>query len=135
MGKFIDLTGGKFGRLTVIEKDESKKTSYWLCNCDCGTKNKSVNGYSLRNGKTISCGCYNREIAKTRIHDISGEKFGRLTVIERVATKIKTYWICDCDCGNKRISANGYELTHGLKVSCGCIRKEKYDLTGKNSED
>lgn len=67
MGKFIDLTGKKFGRLTVIKRDEdyvSPKGVHsiqWLCKCDCG-KEKIVDGSSLRSQYTKSCGCYNREV-------------------------------------------------------------------------
>ena len=40
MGKFIDLTGQKFGRLIVIERDNNtnkKRGTFWICKCDCGT--------------------------------------------------------------------------------------------------
>lgn len=58
MGKFIDLTGMKFGRLTVLRIDfKTKTTIYWICKCDCGTI-KSIIGDSVRCGKTKSCGCY-----------------------------------------------------------------------------
>lgn len=53
-----DLTGRKFGRLTVLSSDE--KLGYWICSCDCGTI-KSIRKDHLRLGKTISCGCYGRE--------------------------------------------------------------------------
>lgn len=45
MGKYIDLTGKRFGRWTVIEVDReaSKSQIYWKCRCDCGTI-KSVMG-------------------------------------------------------------------------------------------
>ncbi|SCC62096.1 Uncharacterized protein BCZB5J_05094 [Bacillus cereus] len=126
-----DLTGKKFGRLTVVERDKNiKKGTYWICNCDCGTNGKTVNAYSLKNGKTISCGCYNIEVGKKRLQDLTGKKFGRLLVLERDNSKKKTYWICKCECGS-RVSVNAYELTHEMKLSCGCIRREKYDLTGK----
>ena len=66
MGKFIDLTGQRFGRLTVLRRDESVhghgKISKWICQCDCG-KVKSINSYHLRFGPTKSCGCYQKERA------------------------------------------------------------------------
>ena len=59
----IDLTGQRFGRLTVIRRDESrKKAAYWLCRCDCG-KEKVVQGCHLRSGATVSCGCLHMENA------------------------------------------------------------------------
>ena len=63
MGKIIDMTGKKFGRLTVVEFDPNKKINnkaYWICKCDCGNI-LSVRGQDLRQGKTKSCGCYMRE--------------------------------------------------------------------------
>ena len=71
MGKLIDLTGQKFGRLTAKSKlplEDGQKIIYWLCDCDCGTKNVKVRGYSLRNGHTRSCGCLNRETIIVRNH-------------------------------------------------------------------
>lgn len=62
MVKF-DLTGRRFGRLVVLHKTEStNKNSRWLCECDCG-KEISVSRVHLRNGHTISCGCFQREQA------------------------------------------------------------------------
>lgn len=61
---FKDLTGQKFGKLTVIKRAENDKygRSMWLCECDCGGKNV-VLGYYLKAGRIKSCGCIkNREI-------------------------------------------------------------------------
>lgn len=64
--KFIDLTGQKYGRLTVIARAENKgKQTMWLCRCECG-KEKVVNGYYLKGGQIQSCGCYNREVCSKR---------------------------------------------------------------------
>lgn len=66
MGKFIDLTGQKFGRLTVIERTESSnKNIKWLCECECGGI-VSVFGTDLKSGKTQSCGCIASEILSER---------------------------------------------------------------------
>lgn len=58
MGKFIDLTGQRFGKWTVIgrEQKEGVTRALWLCQCDCG-KQGVVTGKDLRAGKTKSCGC------------------------------------------------------------------------------
>lgn len=55
--KFIDLTGKKFGRLTVV-KYVGK--SYWLCRCECGNK-KIVLGSHLKGGKIQSCTCLHKQ--------------------------------------------------------------------------
>lgn len=58
MGKFIDLTGKKFGKLTVLRRDfNGRKQVYWLCQCDCGTI-KSIRSGHLCGGKIVSCGCH-----------------------------------------------------------------------------
>ena len=69
---FVDLTGMKFGRLTVIERAESyvlpssgKKRSQWLCECECGNRCVVQAGH-LKSGHTQSCGCLNRDIVKER---------------------------------------------------------------------
>lgn len=63
MGSLIDLTGKRFGRLTVIgrSKASSNKRVFWDCVCDCG-KFHSVDGWNLRNGNVQSCGCLHKSI-------------------------------------------------------------------------
>lgn len=68
MPKLIDLTGQRFGRLTVINREtdgfcSGKKVSRWLCICDCG-KSKIVDGAALRKGLTKSCGCNSHKFEK-----------------------------------------------------------------------
>lgn len=60
--QLIDLTGKRFGRLTVIRQDGNTKngSAKWLCICDCGN-HKTIKGVNLRNGQTTSCGCYQKE--------------------------------------------------------------------------
>lgn len=68
-----DLTGQRFERLLVIEKDTSSdKTSInWVCRCDCGMI--VVRIYHLKNGNTKSCGCYNRDLTIKR--NIKNKKY------------------------------------------------------------
>lgn len=60
MVQIKDITGQKFGRLTVLYKlhnyHDTKNGVYWLCVCECGNV-KEVNGRNLRNGNIRSCGC------------------------------------------------------------------------------
>jgi hypothetical protein len=71
MGKFIDLTGQKFGRLTVIELagKNKYKANMWNCLCECGN-HSLITTSSLRDGNNRSCGCLKREklIEKNRKH-------------------------------------------------------------------
>lgn len=61
---FRDLTGARFGRLTVIRRapDTTGRKVNWLCRCECG-KEKPVRASSLVNGRATSCGCLQREVA------------------------------------------------------------------------
>jgi hypothetical protein len=68
-GKIIDLTGEKFGRLTVLAWHpsgiwRSRSQPMWLCRCRCGIE-RVVLGHHLRAGKTRSCGCFARERSTT----------------------------------------------------------------------
>ena len=65
MNKLIDMTGKKFGRLTVIKRSyPNTKGGFanWLCKCECGME-KIIIGNGLRTGNTQSCGCLQKEIA------------------------------------------------------------------------
>lgn len=76
MGKqLIDLTGQRFGRLTVIKQAPVQKVEYqnstahrtmWHCKCDCG---ESIIAWAinLTQGNTSSCGCLRREHASQRL--------------------------------------------------------------------
>lgn len=69
MGKFQDLTGMKFGKLTVVGRDKpfvlkSGRTAVmWKCKCECGNE-AEVQGRFLRKGLIVSCGCYHKEKAE-----------------------------------------------------------------------
>lgn len=56
---FIDITGGKYGNLTVLRRTDGRTSDgsvKWLCKCECG-RETLVAGTQLRKGKTKSCGC------------------------------------------------------------------------------
>lgn len=56
-----DLTGQRFGRLTVIEfVPNDREHSYWKCRCDC-KKETIICGRDLKKEHTKSCGCLQRE--------------------------------------------------------------------------
>jgi len=128
MNTLIDLTGERFGRLTVREKlppAEDGKTR-WLCDCDCGNTCVALS-YALRKSKKQSCGC-------SRIKDLVGARFGRLVVIRRSDRYVhledrgrKYLWECRCDCGSTvyRLSE---KLREGVNCSCkACM--EQYAVT------
>lgn len=74
MGKFIDLTGQKFGKLVFIRKTPYYKSGHvlWECLCDCGNT-KNVRGNDIRSGKIQSCGCLKKQmvIDKNTSHGLS----------------------------------------------------------------
>lgn len=130
MGKVIDLTGQRFGKLTVIERTAKpegikRTTTYWLCKCDCGNT-KIANSSDLRRGDTTSCGCVHNEVRKSKAKDLIGQRFGRLTVIAKSEKRDKSgwvQWICRCDCGNE-IVVNSGNLKKENTKSCGCLFTE-----------
>jgi hypothetical protein len=65
--RFIDLTGQRFGRWTVMHQTgfASNGKALWGCECTCGTR-RIVRGDNLRSGESKSCGCLNRELAAAR---------------------------------------------------------------------
>ena len=128
MGKLIDLTGQRFGRLTVLKRHSENidNRPAWLCQCDCGNT-KIVSGHSLREHYTKSCGCLNREIASQRMEKpfVIGEKIGSWTILKKDLNihHSYTYWICKCDCGTIK-SVSSHSLRTGESKSCGlCLRK------------
>ena len=58
MSRYIDLTGQRFGKLTVIKRltNDKYKKAVWLCQCDCGNL-KQATSNNLRRGLIKSCGC------------------------------------------------------------------------------
>lgn len=83
MSKLIDLTGERFGRLTVLERAGTyvagggfSKTATWHCRCDCGEET-IVTSRNLRSGNTQSCGCYCSEKTKQRWQKYRAEKARR----------------------------------------------------------
>lgn len=73
MSNFVDLTGQKFGRLTVIKRLSSDKWGHsrFLCQCECGNT-KETSGDNLIRGFCQSCGCIQKEvtIARSTIHNL-----------------------------------------------------------------
>ena len=139
---FIDLTGQKFGRWTVINRAENKvlpsgqKRTMWHCQCDCGNE-KDVSADSLKSGQSKSCGCFHKDrIAETTLTDLTGRSFGRWSVIKRGDPHItpsgqsKTMWLCRCECGTERY-VDACNLASGTTRSCGCLQKDSItiDLT------
>lgn len=67
MGKLIDITGNKFGRLTAIKRvgTNNDRRPMWLFKCDCGNQH-TVNSKDVISGHSSSCGCLQRELLSKR---------------------------------------------------------------------
>lgn len=69
---FLDLTGRRFGRWMVVELGEKRgRKFYWCCRCDCGVE-KLVHGEHLKEGRSRSCGCLNREAQRASFEKHGG---------------------------------------------------------------
>lgn len=105
MGKFVDLTGIRFVKLTVLEPAESRRKKngkprrYWKCMCDCG-RLVEVEGYSLTSGHTQSCGCL---------------------VIEKASATGRTHG---------KTNTRLYNVWCGIKERCNCETHPTYKLYG-----
>lgn len=120
MGKINDLTGEKFGMLTVNHRGadrygkSGRKFITWVCTCDCGNI-VTVDANNLRTGNSKSCGC------DKKIKDMTNMRFGKLLVLEQAGRDKSgsVMWKCKCDCGKYTI-VEGCNLRSGVTKSCGC---------------
>lgn len=91
MSNCVDLTGNRYGRLTVLERAENYVSptghtkANWLCMCDCGNKTVAMSS-NLRRGITKSCGCLQSEVRLTS----STKHGGRHDRLYSVWTNIKS---------------------------------------------
>ena len=121
-----DLTGLRFGKLTVLRKSENRARDgnpLWVCRCDCGNTTE-VTKRRLVTGSTRSCGCGR----KPPLKDWVGKRFGSLTVLS-YARKEKGFhiWRCRCDCGST-VDVRQSNLQNGTTTSCGCRRSPQKNL-------
>lgn len=142
-----DISGRRFGRLTAVKWCGG---SYWECLCDCG-KTCVSSASLLKRGKTKSCGCLAKEVQRqigrnsrgrksSRFIDLTGQRFGLLSVINRAENGKGgvTRWHCLCDCGRETTTSAAH-LRSGHSRSCGCLglkhateAKIKHGDTGKS---
>lgn len=123
---FIDLTGTRFGRLTVIEVSERGKPVKWMCLCDCGNQ-KSIAGYRLKNRQTQSCGCLHSETTK-KLFTTHGA-----TVARKISKEYRAWFLAKDRCYNP--NSPSYENYGGRGIGmCDEWRSDFvkfYDYIGK----
>ena len=137
------VVGDKFSRLSVLGFNDRK---YYLdCRCDCGTL-KTVYWCSIKKGAAVSCGCYNREKAKTqfRTHGLRGHRLYRIWANAKdrclcetsknyfryggAGVKVHAGWVDDFKAFYDWAMSNGYEAnltldridTHGDYEPANC---------------
>lgn len=131
----IDLTGQTFGFLTVkypTKKRDATGSILWYCECNCGNPEckgfKITSATLLKTGRVVSCGSVSKENFKKgwglSFKDLTGQKFGALTVLKRADNKIFSngtscvQWLCKCDCG-RQTTVLASNLATGNTQSCG----------------
>lgn len=109
--------------LDIIPPDDGRHNTFALCMCQCGTV-KIVNITHITSGKSKDCGCGRKDMLKrTLTKDLTGQRIGKLVVIERLKERNKygrIMYRCQCDCG-KEVIVLGYRLAAHLTLSCGCL--------------
>ena len=120
--------GDRFGRLTLIRPTEKRNGSgniIWLCTCDCDGKEVEVSSGNLRQGFVKSCGCL---LHKQQYHDVTGQKFGKLTAIKYSHKRKNTiYWEFECSCEeHTRVIRAITDVKRSNKQSCGCADRKDY---------
>lgn len=87
----VDLTGQKYGKLTVLRSTEERRGTsvVWKCKCDCG-KIHYASSHDLRNGLVKSCGCGRGKINPTGIIGAHQLKDGRYSYT--VTRRRKNYY-------------------------------------------
>lgn len=131
MRKVINLSGRMFNGILVESyagKDSTNKT-LWNCRCFCGRAFQTT-GLNLKSGNTKSCGCLRHRPANNQI-DITGQVFGRLTVLSRVKGRRGRFdaFLCRCTCGKDVVVSNTH-LKNGHTQSCGCLLREQCVING-----
>jgi hypothetical protein len=120
-GQHKDMVGERHGKLVVVAYSHTKSQAYWECVCDCGGRKVAARG-NLVNGNVRSCGCLHVETNRQQLNDISGQRFGRLLVVEHVPGP-GAWFLCRCDCGAETKFPGG-SLRRGFTRSCGCLARE-----------
>lgn len=113
--RITDETGNRYGRLTVVEYIGINKyrEAIFKCKCDCGNE-VSVRGSALRGGRTRSCGCLQKDKARSNILNYNqSEKYVAPT-------------------NKKHGGANSklYKVWCGIKARCYQKGNDHYDLYG-----
>lgn len=140
----LDWIGVRYGKLTCLKKSNipGRPKHYYDFQCDCGTI-KSIDGYSVRNGDVVSCGCHRNELRKSKEQgerirnalrakslNLEGERVGLLTYVgEHARIKepgragTRRFILVKCECGTvKSIACDSF--VGRIVYSCGCVKDQ-----------
>lgn len=117
-----DLTGQKFGKLIVMYQtndyitSNGKHRAMWHCICDCDERNEvDIVDYHLKNGNTISCGCYKKQ----RL-GIASKQYNKYKIVDDITiiytNKNEEIWI----------DTKNYCENPKIKEICWCINRSGY---------
>lgn len=113
MRRAKDITGRRFGRLTVLQRASSDTfgNSAWLCLCDCGKK-KVIGRPNLISGNSTSCGCFNRELITK--HGQSRTRLYRVWSTMAYCAAQKGVSVCE-EWRNSFQAFSDWAMAHGFK--------------------
>ena len=132
----MDLTGKTFKNIYVIGRNaksvpyrQGGKEKVYDCKCLICGKIFTKRSSGIIRSTIGNCGCIKS------VYDLTGQRFGRLTVLKRQGTShSEIQWLCKCDCGNI-YTALSYALRKGITTNCGCVQKEKWEELAKRRKD
>lgn len=126
MSKLIDLTGRKFGRLTVLgrsgtyQRPSGNKEPTWLCKCECGNEVVVMSSNLKKKGNTLSCGCLQTENRFGARRETECEIRGDVVCAKTFEGAEFIVSVCDLDTVKLhrwRINASGYVADeHGRTI-------------------
>lgn len=135
MGNFKYNPGDRLGPNNILMLERTvKRGNVWFGKFLCPFHEETDPHYfecnisSVAQGRTKSCGCqrfiHSKENGRKRIKDLTGQRFGHLTVIKESNQRNggnHILWECQCDCSNKNITyVRTNDLLNHRIISCGC---------------
>lgn len=111
MPAFQDLTGQRFGRLTVLERAEngSHGRTRWMCQCDCGNTHIATAAH-LKSGEVSSCKCLKKEFFAAKASEIASGNHNKRT--------------------HGKTGSRLYGIWNGMKQRCSNPNRNRYDHYG-----
>ena len=122
----VPMVGKTFGRLTVVEQVPAPagvtgREAWYRCTCQCGGRDHHP-GHQPAPGDHPEL----RLSAHPRTDDLTGQRFGRLTVLaltEARGSNGGAVWQCQCDYG-EMVQVHAHKLKCGHTRSCGCAHQD-----------